>query len=103
MKDTLLFFILTLSSHQVFAKAVYLGMLQNAYQVQAPNRCNSCHSTTSLALNPFGRDFSALKRGLGTGQMPEVWRQLGELDSDKDGVSNIEELLQNLNPGIPGK
>ena len=90
-------------SFQSHGKAVYLGMLQSAYQVQAPQRCNVCHSTTSLALNSFGKDFSSLKRELGNERLPEVWKQLGNLDSDKDGISNIQELLKSLNPGVPGK
>ena len=90
-------------SFQSHGKAVYLGMLQSAYQVQAPQRCNVCHSTTSLALNPFGKDFSNLKRELGSDRLPEVWKRLGELDSDKDGISNIQELVNSLNPGVPSK
>ncbi len=94
---------LLLCTSQVHAKSVYYGMLQNAYQTQAPHRCNNCHSTTSLALNAFGKDFSALKRGHGPNQLADVWRSLGEMDSDQDGVLNQEELAQGLNPGVPGK
>lgn len=82
------------------AKAVYLSSLQGAYSVQVPQRCNVCHSKTSLALNAFGKDFSELKRQM---TLSEVWTPLGELDSDQDGVSNQEELKNSKNPGILGQ
>ncbi len=82
------------------AKAVYLSSLQGAYSAQVPQRCNACHSTTSIALNAFGKDFSTLKRNM---KLSEVWAPLGEMDSDQDGVSNQQELKENKNPGIIGQ
>ena len=87
-------------SSLVQAKPVYLSSLQGAYSANVPQRCNACHSTTSIALNPFGKDFSNLKRNM---KLSEVWLPLGEMDSDQDGVTNLQELQESKNPGVSGK
>lgn len=86
------------------AKPVYVNVLQAAYSdAKITHRCQTCHSGSSLALNPFGKDFSGLKRELGAGQMDLVWQQLGDLDSDGDQVLNRDELVEGKSPGVSGK
>lgn len=59
--------------------------------------CNTCHIENSRARNPFGQDYQkvAMKAG-------DIYtKELGELDSDKDGFSNDDEFKAGTNPGDP--
>lgn len=90
---------LSVSSH---SRPAYLGQLTAAYGHNLPNRCNTCHQTNSLAFNSFGKDYVATRAKFGK-QMDVFWKELGALDSDKDGISNLDEINQDRNPGVAGK
>jgi hypothetical protein len=66
-------------------------------------RCQYCHASSSLAMNKFGKDFSKSKNALGLDQMAEVWVAISDLDSDQDGISNVEEINTGRHPGVAGK
>lgn len=93
----------TILSATASAKPVYLGLLKSEYpQARLTGQCNTCHGG-GPRLNPFGQDFFTLKSQFGLGHMKEVWFRLGPMDSDKDGVPNIDELRADTNPGLPKK
>lgn len=75
------------------------------------HRCQTCHDNGARR-NVFGRgyekffltlpsdpDFSRIKEMTGV----EKWKALLGLDSDGDGVSNIDEIMAGRNPGIAGR
>lgn len=82
------------------AKPAYLNELALIYpdsQVLNTTRCQTCHNN-GKALNSFGKDYAELIRR-GNLDRDEAYAQLGEIDSDEDGVSNLEELTKGTNPG----
>lgn len=93
------FFVFIFASLNAWSKPVYVGELASAFpgnQILNTTKCQTCHNN-GRSLNAFGSDFGQLKRvGL---ERIEMFRQLGALDSDKDGRTNLEELLSGLNPG----
>ena len=91
---------LFITATSVWAKPPYLNELATAYpdsQVINTTKCNTCHNN-GKPLNAFGKDYSAIVRR-GNLERLEAFKQLGELDSDADGVSNLVELVNGTNPG----
>lgn len=85
------------------AKPVYLNALKAAFpKSDGSLRCMNCH-TNGPRLNLFGKDFADIKRELGNEHMNEVWFRLRTMDSDKDGVSNEDEINASKNPGVEEK
>ncbi|MGE5480783.1 MAG: hypothetical protein ACM3U1_10205 [Chloroflexota bacterium] len=101
----------------LFAAAIFLTLsLQEASAVnknvnQVPNgskfSCQTCHASSVPALNSFGQE---IKNGFYDASRNVIWNaQLAGLDSDADGVTNGEELLDpngvwktgDPNPGEP--
>jgi hypothetical protein len=61
--------------------------------------CRTCHSELPR-LNPFGRDVQAeMAREKNRTFSRKLWRRLGPLDSDRDGVSNRREIEAGTLPG----
>src|SRR6266542_1351973 len=61
--------------------------------------CRNCHSELPK-LNPFGRDVRAeMAREKNRTFSRKLWRRLGPLDSDRDGVSNRREIEAGTLPG----
>lgn len=107
MKSVLL--ICTLFLSQTFAKPAYY----NELTAKVPGgvwtfRCQTCHGGSSgRGLNDFGKDYFRLVRSssfLNTPGMQQTiaqrWETLLNLDSDKDSVSNKDEILKGTNPGV---
>jgi mono/diheme cytochrome c family protein len=65
----------------------------------AKANCATCH-TAAPKLNPYGTD---IKKALGKSKTltPEVLKAVECLDSDKDGVKNIDEINKGSLPGDP--
>ncbi len=62
-------------------------------------KCKSCH-TSPPKLNSFGRDMKAeMTRQKSKTFTAAIWKKLGPLDSDKDGVSNMREVEAGTLPG----
>ena len=100
MKALLFVFGLLVVHSSVWAKPPYLNDLATAYpesQVLSTTKCNTCHNN-GKPLNAFGQDYSRIVRRGGF-ERAEAFKQLGLLDSDQDGVSNLAELLKGTNPG----
>ena len=65
-------------------------------------KCMACHLTMKggKTLNPYGKDLQAAMKAKGTKKMTEeILRSVENLDSDKDGMSNVAELKADRNPG----
>ena len=79
--------------------------LQKQFKVKYPDaklNCTSCHAKAmpkkgDAAVNKFGADMNKVKGKDGTYD----FAALEKLDSDGDGVSNLDELKKGLNPGDP--
>jgi len=67
----------------------------------AKANCAVCHSQVPK-LNPFGVDIQKAMKELKTNKVtPEVLKKVENLDSDKDGVKNIDEIKKGTLPGDP--
>jgi hypothetical protein len=89
------FFLVTVSG--VSARPFRLGKLPD----KGVNfSCGTCHVNPKGggALNGFGKDYK--KVGLKAGD--KYTKELGEMDSDKDGIINDQEFEAGTNPGNPG-
>lgn len=83
-----------------FAKPPYLNELAVAYpdsRANSTTKCQTCHNN-GKALNAYGKDYSEIIRR-GNLERDEAYAKLGEIDSDGDGASNLEELMVGTNPG----
>jgi hypothetical protein len=62
--------------------------------------CGVCHVGMSAKFNPYGTDLRKVMGELKTKKMSaDVFKKVEDLDSDKDGVKNIEEIKADTNPG----
>jgi hypothetical protein len=64
-------------------------------------KCNTCHVNSKpkkndAVVNAFGKDLLATKKD---GKYD--FAKIEKLDSDKDGVSNLDEMNKGTNPGDP--
>lgn len=105
LRTLLVILSLQLLTTQVQAKPVYLQMFASGFPDAKVStyRCQYCHASTSLAMNSFGKAFSKSKNTLGLNKISDVWVEISDMDSDKDGLSNIEEINMGRNPGVAGK
>jgi len=89
-----LFFLMTVSG--VSARPFRLGKLPDKGEQFS---CGTCHVNPNGGgdRNAFGKDYE--KVGLKAGD--KYTKQLGEMDSDKDGISNDQEFEAGTNPGDP--
>lgn len=63
--------------------------------------CVLCHvAKGKIKLNPYGEDIKKALAGSKT-LTPEILKQVESLDSDKDGISNIDEIKADSLPGDP--
>lgn len=64
--------------------------------------CMVCHvSAKGGKLNPYGIDMAEEMKKQGTKKLTSaVLKALDDLDSDKDGKKNAEELKSDSNPGV---
>ncbi len=86
------------------ARPPYLNEIAAVYpdnKVLSTTKCQTCHNN-GRALNTFGKDYFELVRQ-STMEREEAYTQLAELDSDGDGVSNLEEMVNGTNPGKADK
>ncbi len=63
--------------------------------------CMACHTAvpgTKTNLNPYGTDLQKAAKGTFT---EAAFRAIEKMDSDKDGVSNLDELKAGTLPGDP--
>ncbi len=68
----------------------------------AKGACAICHVGMEPKLNPYGKDMAAAMKALKTKKLTDaVLKRIAKLDSDKDGVSNADELKAGTLPGDP--
>ena len=72
------------------------GMQYPAINGSRIDHCTFCHTPDGMGLNAYGEDYMA-QGGHKTG--PAAFTAIEQLDSDGDGVSNIEEIIALTNPG----
>ena len=64
--------------------------------------CALCHVAKSEKLNAYGKDIQKAMRELKKDEMSAaVLKKVADLDSDKDGVKNGDELKDDTLPGDP--
>lgn len=90
-----------------FGLASYQGLFNSTYKISKDSelgkaKCGACHAKmTGGALNPYGKDLdAAVKKSGGKKVTADVLKAVEGLDSDKDGVKNIDELKAGKNPGV---
>lgn len=91
------------------AMPAYKAVLHSTYKVKpgsviAKADCALCHATKSnfKKLNAFGADLDkALKEAKSKAMTAEILKQVEALDSDKDGVKNVDEIRKDTLPGDP--
>ena len=70
--------------------------------------CALCHVGKTLKLNAYGKDMQkAMKAAQAEKLSTAILKKLADLDSDKDGIKNAEELKADTLPGdeksVPAK
>ncbi|MFN8846298.1 MAG: hypothetical protein ACK5V3_08810 [Bdellovibrionales bacterium] len=105
----LILFTITLSKI-AFSKPAYFNELTSKLPGGVwVHRCQTCHGGSSgRGLNQFGLDYFRVFRTANTSSMTsqlpmtseQKWETLFNLDSDKDGLSNENEILAGKNPGL---
>jgi cytochrome c553 len=84
-----------------------LGTFKQVYSPKegsalASAACLTCHSKmppSKTELNPYGKDVQ--KAAAGKPIDEKILRSIENLDSDKDGVSNVNEIKAGTLPGDP--
>lgn len=96
-----------LLSAAVWALPGYLKLFMDTYKPKpntplAKASCLICHvSKNSPALNPYGQD---LKKNLVNGKLTKAsLTKVENLDSNKNGISNIQEIRAGALPGATAK
>jgi mono/diheme cytochrome c family protein len=90
-----------------FALPPFLQTFQSTYKVPkgsalASAKCATCHVGTTTKMNPYGADVKkALKAMKAKTLTADILRKVEALDSDKDGVTNIAEIVKGTLPGDP--
>lgn len=89
-----------------FALKTYEKVFETKYNVTASSnlgkaKCLVCHNTAKGAgINPYGKDLAAAMKAAKTKKLtPELLVKIEGLDSDKDGVKNIDEIKKDQMPG----
>ncbi|MCX7801009.1 MAG: hypothetical protein N2109_11785 [Fimbriimonadales bacterium] len=95
MKRTLTTLLAAALGVLAIAGPAWVGLFEKTYDVKAGSslkkaKCAVCH-TKGKELNAYGKD---LEKALKGGKKPtvEVLRAVEQLDSDKDGVKNIDAI-----------
>jgi len=87
----------------------FLKIFKETYSVSADStlgkaNCAICHTSSNKgdAMNPYGADLKKVLQAKHTMKMtPEILASIESLDSDQDGVANIDEIKADTLPGNP--
>lgn len=89
------------------ALSAYSKVFHDHYKVKdgsnlAKAACMTCHiSAKGGKLNPYGLDIQKeMKAQKAKKITPAILAKIEGLDSDKDGVKNIDEIKKDANPGV---
>src|ERR1041385_6080836 len=91
-----------------FATVATVKVFDSMYSIKPDSelgkaKCMACHETMKggKALNAYGKDLQAAMKAKGTKKMSEeILKGVEKMDSDKDGMSNIDEIKADRNPGV---
>jgi len=93
----------------VFALSSFNRTFNETYKVGASSKlgkaaCMVCHTgARGGALNAYGSDVKgAMKKGGVHKVTTDVLKAVEGMDSDKDGMSNVDEIKKDRNPGVSG-
>ena len=93
---------MTVAGCAALALPSYKAPFATAYGIKKGTKldsCVGCHST-GVKLNPYGADMKKVLADAKTKALTaEILKKLDALDSDKDGVKNVDELKKGTNPG----
>ena len=85
----------------------YSKVFNDTYKVKADSAlskaaCAVCHvSAKGGKLNPYGLDIQVkMKEAKSKKITPEILAKVEGLDSDKDGVKNVDEIKKDAFPGV---
>jgi len=90
----------------VLATPAYLGTFRKTYRPPKDSalmkaNCNACHST-GTQLNSYGKDVQKAMQAKKTKDLTaEILKSIEKVDSDKDGVLNVNEIRAGTLPGDP--
>lgn len=65
-------------------------------------KCMQCHLTMKggKTLNAYGKDLQTAMKAKGTKKLTEdILKGVEKVDSDKDGMNNVDEIKADRNPG----
>ncbi|HET6385134.1 MAG TPA: hypothetical protein VFJ58_17215 [Armatimonadota bacterium] len=85
----------------------FLTLFKTTYKPDATTalgkaNCMTCHMAAGFKLNPYGLDLQKELVKANTKTLtPDMLKAVEKLDSDKDGVSNIDEIKAGTLPGDP--
>jgi hypothetical protein len=89
------------------ALTAYSKVFHDTYKVKEGTAldkaaCSVCHvSPKGGKLNPYGTDIKLKMKETKVKKVtPEVLAKIEGVDSDKDGVKNIDEIKKDTNPGV---
>jgi hypothetical protein len=98
---------LVVLSGAVLAMPSFLVTFKSTYKVPKDSAldkasCAACHIGKSIKLNPYGLDLKKVLQDTKTMKMTaEILKKVEDMDSDKDGVKNGEEIKKGTLPGDP--
>jgi len=90
-----------------WAKPPFLATFKKTYNVKKDTTldkagCTICHMPKKITWNPYGLDVrKALKQAKAAMLTPAILKKVEQLDSDKDGVKNLDEIKADALPGDP--
>jgi FlaG/FlaF family flagellin (archaellin) len=92
-----------------WAKPQYLKVFMATYTISSTStlgkaQCAVCHpsKTKTDTLNPYGKDIQAVMQAQKTKVLTkDILQRFQNLDSDKDGFTNITEIKADTLPGDP--
>ncbi len=106
MKKLLGIFTITGIAAMALAMSTFGKVFNEHYKVEKGSAldkaaCAVCHmSAKGGKLNPYGKDLQAAMKEAGTKKMtPAILTKVENMDSDKDGVKNIDEIKKAALPG----
>jgi len=88
------------------AMPTFVKTFEDTYKVSKDSElgkaaCGTCHmGAKGGKLNPYGKDLEAAMKAANSKKLTkEILAKVENLDSDKDGVKNIDEIKKGATPG----
>lgn len=108
MRNLIAIFLVALIAVSALALSGYLKVFSKTYEIKKGSvldkaKCLVCHTDKAgKKVNRYGADLQKALRAAGTKTLSEkILSQVENLDSDGDGVKNLEEIKADTLPGDP--